>query len=121
MRRHALETELKPRQLTCFALEWVFPDLPAGVTAKPEAIPASTGPAKITFQAPATAAAFQGPFHIGLKQTGSTAAPKPVVRTWQNEESRGDYLINTTPDFWMTVIAVPPPKPPPAESAPKPQ
>jgi hypothetical protein len=92
-------------------LELVFADLPDGVTAKADAIPAKTGTVKIKFTAEGTAAACQKAFHIGLKETASAATPRPVVRTWQTEESRGDYLINDTPDFWMTVIAIPPPAP----------
>ncbi|MBU6303336.1 MAG: hypothetical protein KGS60_17450 [Verrucomicrobia bacterium] len=96
-------------------LELVCPDLPEGVTWKAESIPAKTGPCKITFSAAPTAKAFQGPVHLQLREPGS---PKPmaVARTWQNEESRGDYLLNETPDFWLTVI--PPPPPPPPKPAP---
>ena len=103
-------------------LELVCPDLPEGVTWKAEAIPAKTGPLKITFSAAETAKAFQGPFHLHLRPTGEAASaePQPIVRTWQNEESRGDYLINEAADFWMTVIPAPPapsPAPAPSDSA----
>ncbi|MEQ1841436.1 MAG: PPC domain-containing protein [Verrucomicrobiales bacterium] len=84
-------------------LELALADLPAGVTWKAEAIPDKTGPFKLTLSAPETAAAFQGPFHI-------TVGTQPVVRTWQTEESRGDYLINETADFWITVTPAPAPK-----------
>lgn len=99
------------------ALELLFSDLPAGITWKAEAIPAKTGPFKVTLSAPPTAPAFSGPIHLSLKEPGPAPA-KPIVRTWQTEESRGDYLINETADFWLTVIAVPvPPSPAPAPPA----
>jgi hypothetical protein len=94
------------------ALELLAPDLPAGVTWKAEAFPAKTGPFKVTFTAAATAAAFQGPIHLQLKETGSPRPPLSIVKTWQTEESRGDYWINETADLWLTVVAVPPPAAP---------
>ena len=101
-------------------LELVCPDLPEGVSWKAEAIPGKTGPFKVTFSAAATAKAFQGPVHLQLRPTGdaSSATPQAIVRTWQTEESRGDYLINETADFWMTVIPAPPPPAPSSTPAP---
>jgi hypothetical protein len=108
------------------ALELIAPDLPEGVSWKSETIPAKTGPFKVTFSAAATAKPFQGPIHLQLRETAASK-PLSIARTWQNEESRGDYLINETADFWLTVIPPPPPPPkptptpaPPAKPTPAP-
>jgi len=92
--------------------------LPTGVTAAPAEVPAKGGEVKLTLQAADTVEAGQSPFAIEL----STSEPdKPLTQAAAFAipftELRGDLLIPTSTQPWLTVAAKAPDKttPPPVK------
>ena len=90
--------------------------LPFGVTAEPVEVPEKGGDAKLILKAAADTAVSQDPFQVEITTSG-TDAPQTVVATYTIPftEPRGDLLIMTDTQPWLTVAA----KAPEKKAAPK--
>jgi len=80
--------------------------LPAGVSAAPADVPAKGGEVKLTLKAAADAAESQAPFAVELF-TAPPDAAQSVLATYAIPftEPRGDLLITTDAQPWLTVSA----------------
>ena len=79
--------------------------LPEGLELAEPKIPEKTGDLELKLTATPTCAAWQGAIRIRISETGGA---DPQIRdaffTFQASESRGDYLLNETSNFWLTVL-----------------
>ena len=89
----------------------VFEDLPKGVSVKNEMIDAKAKEAIIKLTTATNAPAFSGPTRILVRdETTKDPIVRKVTRSFIAADSRGDYLLNETEFFWITVKPAPPPK-----------
>lgn len=89
----------------------VFNDLPKGVGIKDEKIDEKAKEATIKLITATNAPAFSGSARI-LVRDDVTQMPtiRKATRSFITADSRGDYLLNETEFFWITVKPAPPPK-----------
>ena len=89
----------------------VLNDLPKGVGIKDEKIDEKAKDATVKLVAAADAPAHSGPVRI-LVRDEVTEVPtiRKAHRTFITGDSRGDYLLNETEWFWVTVKPAPPKK-----------
>ncbi len=90
-------------------LEAKFENLPAGIKVSVADIPAKTGDFKITLNAEATAKSASQAIQIVLteKAEDGKTRSKPAHFTFVGADWRGPYLIETTRELWLTVLAKP--------------
>lgn len=89
----------------------VVNDLPKGVSIQNEKIDEKAKDATIKLVAAKDAPAFSGSARILIRDE-ATRIPtiRKTTRTFITGDSRGDYLLNGTEHFWITVKPAPPPK-----------
>ncbi len=85
--------------------------LPKGVHLElPKSIPEKSGDVAAKLTASADCKKASVPFRLFLKEKeGKKPKEQAVVFSFQNSASRGPFLIDETPEIWMTVV-LPPPK-----------
>jgi len=83
--------------------------LPAGVTLEePKAIPKKTGDFVVKLKVASGSKKASVPFRLYLKEKdGKKPVEKPVLFSFQSSTARGPYLIDETPDVWLTVLNPP--------------
>ncbi len=85
-------------------------DLPAGVEATSDKVPAKTGDVKLTLKAADGAAPANGPIRIRVAEAAEGGETVRVAADL-NGDPKGDRLVNETDSIWLTVTPAPEKKP----------